>query len=240
MYDAVKVWNAIAEQPRFTHWYPNEFVVRFLSMYVRRRTWNQQTVLHPTRNILGLDCGSGRHVVMLAKEGYTVSWLDVSPKAVELTHGRLQGERLEADVRVGSATALPWPDQHFDVIISHGCLDHLTKTDSEQAMAECARVLTPGGLLYCDLIATLESGSGHGPMVEGKTHLVPMGDDDWFVLQRFFDWADVRALLEPTFTILDAVLSQWGPVLWGDVSGLNTHGPLTPRESRYHIAARKA
>ena len=60
-------------------------------------------------------------------------------------------ENLEVDFRVGNIAQLPYPDQHFDVVVSHGVLDHISMDDAKQAVAEVARVLTTGGLFYCDL-----------------------------------------------------------------------------------------
>jgi ubiquinone/menaquinone biosynthesis C-methylase UbiE len=51
------------------------------------------------------------------------------------------GER--AQVRVGDATGLPYPDGSFDLIVSSLSLHHWDHSD--QAAPELARVLRPGG-----------------------------------------------------------------------------------------------
>jgi ubiquinone/menaquinone biosynthesis C-methylase UbiE len=46
---------------------------------------------------------------------------------------------------VGAAERLPWPDATFDLVVSTTSFDHWA--DQQQGLAECARVLAPGGCL---------------------------------------------------------------------------------------------
>jgi SAM-dependent methyltransferase len=49
------------------------------------------------------------------------------------------------DFQVAEVTALPFPDATFDIVVCNFALGHFPQPDA--ALAECVRVLTPGGIL---------------------------------------------------------------------------------------------
>jgi predicted SAM-dependent methyltransferase len=49
---------------------------------------------------------------------------------------------------VTSATALPFPDASVSHIYTRHCLEHVTRREGEQFVAECLRVLRPGGTIH--------------------------------------------------------------------------------------------
>ena len=62
---------------------------------------------------------------------------------------------LHVDVRPGphveyvtSATSLPFPDASVSHVYTRHCLEHLTRWEGEQFVAECLRVLRPGGTIH--------------------------------------------------------------------------------------------
>jgi len=58
---------------------------------------------------------------------------------VALARARLPG----ADVRIGSAERLPWPDASFELVTTVNALQFAP--DTLEALAECTRVTVPGG-----------------------------------------------------------------------------------------------
>lgn len=53
---------------------------------------------------------------------------------------------------VGDVRALPYPDGHFELVVSNSTLDHFPRAaDLETALRECCRVLVPGGRLLITL-----------------------------------------------------------------------------------------
>ena len=93
--------------------------------------------LHPKR-ILDVGCGLGELGERFAKElGAEVCAIDISPRMVELARSR------GVDAQLGDAENLPYPDASFDCVFAGWVLYHVP--DLSRAVAECARVLTPGG-----------------------------------------------------------------------------------------------
>ncbi|HIN93775.1 MAG TPA: class I SAM-dependent methyltransferase [Alphaproteobacteria bacterium] len=50
------------------------------------------------------------------------------------------------DIRGGVAEDIPFPDDHFDVVIATSVMEHVT--DLEQSLSEVHRVLKPGGIFW--------------------------------------------------------------------------------------------
>lgn len=86
-----------------------------------------------------LDVGSGKgfllHDFMESVPGVDVAGIDISNYAIEHTM-----ESVKPFVRAGSAAKLPWPDQHFDLVISINTLHNLYNYDLDSALKEIERV----------------------------------------------------------------------------------------------------
>jgi ubiquinone/menaquinone biosynthesis C-methylase UbiE len=86
-----------------------------------------------------LDVGSGKgfilHDFREALPGVEVAGIDVSKYGVEHTI-----ESVRPLCRVGTAAALPWPDKHFDLVISINTLHNLYNYELWPALREIERV----------------------------------------------------------------------------------------------------
>ena len=90
------------------------------------------------RDVLEVGCGTG----MILKEIHPVARRAVG---IDISPGMLaQAEERGLEVVEGTATALPFEDDSFDVIYSFKVLAHVEEI--ELAMREVARVLRPGGM----------------------------------------------------------------------------------------------
>ena len=107
----------------------------------------------PNTKVIDVGCGAGRHSFEAYRRGADVIAFDQD--AVELanvdTMLQAMGEAGEApasakaQVVVGDALALPYPDGAFDCVIASEILEHIP--DDDAAIAELVRVLKPGGSL---------------------------------------------------------------------------------------------
>ncbi|MFF1879537.1 class I SAM-dependent methyltransferase [Leifsonia sp. NPDC058230] len=91
--------------------------------------------------VLDIGCGSGELLAMLDRLGVAAAGIDPAPGMVALA--RTKAPR--ADVRLGSAESLPWPDGGFDVACAFNALQFAE--DTLDAVAEAVRVTKPGGLI---------------------------------------------------------------------------------------------
>lgn len=89
----------------------------------------------PGERVLDVGCGKGHVVKALNDLGVDAQGIDLNPQAVEVA--------LVPRVRTMSATALEFEDHTFDAVVSFHAIEHIAPV--EQAIAEIARVVRPGG-----------------------------------------------------------------------------------------------
>ena len=90
------------------------------------------------------------------KTGAEVVGVDPSPSMV----ARAQRRVPTAVVKVGSAEEIPYPDDHFTVVINVLSFHHWA--DREAGLKEILRVLAPGGRLHVVEGKLSEGKDGHG------------------------------------------------------------------------------
>jgi ubiquinone/menaquinone biosynthesis C-methylase UbiE len=225
-------WDASYQRRENFVFSPNEQLVRFISRYVRRRTGLSEfaDILAPPPRplrLLDLGCGIGRHVVFAQEMGLQAYGIDLSPVAIDIARAWVtQCGFTEAAkfLHVGSVTQLPFEDGFFQVAVSHGVLDSMTFDIAEQALGECARVLSPGGLFYCDLISGDDS--RHGREFAGEEIVTTEHERD--TVQSYFNFARIQKLFAGRFDILEAVLVKSENLL-APISNARTHLVLKKR-----------
>ena len=111
--------------------------------------------------ILDAGCGPGRYTLELAKRGYRVAALDLTPANLEFAGRQLRRAGVKKNVRdiiEGSIVDLSqFPDNTFDAVIClGGPLSHvLDRKKRERAVSELIRVTKPGAPLFVSVIARL-------------------------------------------------------------------------------------
>jgi ubiquinone/menaquinone biosynthesis C-methylase UbiE len=94
------------------------------------------------RDVLEVGCGTGLLLARMSGFARTARGVDLSPGMLERALAR------GLDVREGSATRLPFPDESFDVACSFKVLPHVREI--RVALAEMARVVRPRGTIVAE------------------------------------------------------------------------------------------
>ena len=116
----------------------------------------QQLKDEGARRVLDIGCGLGRHLLLLAAEGFDAHGLDVSPTAVETCRRRLREAGLSATVALGPMMVLQLPRGSFDAALAWNVLYHAKTGEIVKTIAGVRALLKAGGLLLTTFISTAD------------------------------------------------------------------------------------
>lgn len=103
----------------------------------RRLALIQQHTALDDRWILDVGCGIGIYVRKFRNFSEHVHGIDLDTERVAA------GARDLPNLQVCASEHLPYPDNTFDVVVLNEVIEHVT--DDQKTIAECLRVLQPGG-----------------------------------------------------------------------------------------------
>lgn len=134
---------------------------RRLEMILR---WGRPTHNGQFARVLVDGCGVGMYVRALLPHSREVHGLDIEAEhlgiaAVNVPEGRYS---------LGACEALPYPDNVFDLVLSHEVLEHVQ--DDAEASREIVRVLAPGGRAVIFVPNRLYPFETHGHYWRGEYH----------------------------------------------------------------------
>jgi ubiquinone/menaquinone biosynthesis C-methylase UbiE len=137
---------------RVIHWAAGYDLLVRLFFLGRERSFRDRLIraarLEPGEPVLDIGCGTGS-LAIAAKHRVDaagmVCGIDASPEMIE--RARRKARKAQVDVRFADSVVerMPFPDGHFDVVLSTMMLHHLPGAARRQCLRETARVLKPGG-----------------------------------------------------------------------------------------------
>jgi len=95
------------------------------------------------RQVLEVGCGAAVDLARFAKGGAIVTGVDLAASAIGLAKANFEQQGLSGRFEVASGEGLPFPDGSFDLVYAHGVVQYTA--DPRRLVAECHRVLKPGG-----------------------------------------------------------------------------------------------
>lgn len=95
------------------------------------------------KRVLEIGFGAGSLLKELYEQGLSVHGIDLSDTHVAFCTRRIELGDFKAAIQQGDAEQLPYKDQSFDLVVSHGVLHHTP--DIRRCFDEIHRVLKPGG-----------------------------------------------------------------------------------------------
>lgn len=177
----------------------------FIAPALLNTTWvlDERLLAHLPEGASLLDVGLGgglftEHIAE-RRPDLRITGVDLSPAQLKRAKRRLArfGDRIT--VALGDATKLDLPDDAFDGVVSYGAIKHWS--DRRAGVAECLRVLKPGGPL---LVTDSERGVHHDVASEFVSRWrsprfmrdVNLGIYYTWVAGRSLDLADARAVAD--------------------------------------------
>jgi ubiquinone/menaquinone biosynthesis C-methylase UbiE len=99
--------------------------------------------LQPGTKLLDVACGSGNLAIPAARQGATVSGMDLAPAMIIQARANAESEGLKADFQEGDAEALQYDDNTFDVVAT--MFGAMFAPRPDVTASELVRVCKPGG-----------------------------------------------------------------------------------------------
>jgi tellurite methyltransferase len=94
--------------------------------------------------VLDLGCGEGRNALFLAENGLDVTAIDISARGIDKLNHLAQAQGLAIRTQVQDMRNCVFEEQ-FDLIISHGCLHFVERTDWVSLLAQFKEHTKLGG-----------------------------------------------------------------------------------------------
>jgi len=133
------IWDKIFKERGKVFIKPQEDVPKIAALFKKQGV----------KKILDLGCGSGRHLIYLAKNNFDVYGIDIAKSGIKIAKNWLKDKNLKAQLKIGDIyQKLPYPDNFFDAIISIQTLHHARVEKIRKLMKEIERILKPKGLIF--------------------------------------------------------------------------------------------
>jgi cyclopropane fatty-acyl-phospholipid synthase-like methyltransferase len=101
------------------------------------------------KKVLDLGCGSGRHLIYFASEGFDIYGFDSSPNALKLARKWLDERNLNVQIYLHRMEKkFPFKTDFFDAIISIQVIHHNKLEVIRKSVSEIERVLKNGGIIF--------------------------------------------------------------------------------------------
>lgn len=189
---------------------------------------------------LDVGCGGGLLAEEFARLGCHVTGVDPAGTALTVARAHAASSGLDITYIAGAGEALPVSDGAFSIVMCCDALEHVA--DPALVIAECARVLAPGGVFLFDTLnRTWRSRALAIWLIQEwpLTRVVPRGVHDWrqFITPQELVTMAQRAGLDPGGMIgLAPTLSLRAvAALWRYKRGAITIGDLG-RRLPYHLS----
>ena len=131
------------------------------------------------KRVLDLGCGSGRHVVLLSKNGFNVYGMDNAESGLKQCRKWLKELKLKAKLKNSSCyKRFPFKDDFFDAVLSVQVIHHAKLKDINLCIKEMERVLKPNGLVFVTVTRNKMKGrASKVKVIEPRTYVMLDGPE---------------------------------------------------------------
>jgi 2-polyprenyl-3-methyl-5-hydroxy-6-metoxy-1,4-benzoquinol methylase len=191
--------------------FPVKTIGKFLYLFPLRRSEVEADIRHleavPQGRLLDVGCGSGEWLATMRELGWLVEGCDFDKHAVGIARQR------GLKVNCGSLEEQNYPDKSFDAVTLNHVIEHVP--DPLHTLAECGRILKPGGKLV--LFTPNNASLGHRIFKESWRGLEPPRHLHVFSMQSMRCVLAAagfqKVLVQPfvvTSVIYESILLRWG------------------------------
>jgi SAM-dependent methyltransferase len=140
--------------------------------------WQSGGLIHG--DVLDIGCGLGDNAVYLAKNGHTVTGLDISPTALKTAKQRAKDAGVDVKFAVADSTKLDGYTDAFDTVIDSGLFHSLDDDGRRSYTAAVHRATRPGATLLLSCFSDANPvGKEPRPAVSEETLRDVLGGAGW-------------------------------------------------------------
>jgi len=168
-----------------------------LGVLSRIRRASKEFKLNNYKRILDLGCGTGKHSIFLAKQGFSVVASDIAPTGLNITKSKAKSLGLnKIEYKLHDMRNIPLENDYFDAVICIWVLHHGTLEDIKMTIHEIHRILKPSGMVITDLSSVDTESFGIGKELDCNTFIGGKGDEE-DVPHHFTTRAELTELFAP-------------------------------------------
>jgi len=135
--------------------------------------------LNGSKSVMDLGCGTGRHSIYLAEQGFKVYATDISETGLEITKSKAEKLNLSnVEFKQHDMRDILYDNNTFDGIICVWTTGHGTLEDSRKSINEIYRVLKPNGIVVIDYVSIYDENYGKGREIEKDTFINNVKDEE--------------------------------------------------------------
>lgn len=160
--------------------YPSEYVIRMLKGNYPKLNFIKNG--YKNKSILEVGCGDGRHMPLFKSLGFSkIAGTEITDEICNITVTKMSDMGVEADIKVGKNSDLPFEDRSFDFLLSWNVCYYLDEEkDFHSHVEEYSRVLKNGGVLLFSIPTKKCFVYKDGVEKDGFMEI----RDDWFGLRN--------------------------------------------------------
>jgi SAM-dependent methyltransferase len=146
--------------------------------------------------ILDLGCGIGRHALLFARAGFSVTGLDLSEIGLSRMKALAADEGLRVSASHGDLRSLPFGGGAFDCVLAYRSIYHCDYRGLIESVGEVRRVLAFGGELFANFLSKESPYSGTGEGITSDPRVRMKFEEGGAVLPHcYLDEDELRFLL---------------------------------------------
>lgn len=124
--------------------YLNAFRLKYFEYDVHTRFLKREFKKHGVRRVIDVGCGTGTHLIRLAKEGFTCTGIDTSAESIALAREAAERANVKVTFRVMEAKDLSSIQSYDAVIMMHV---PMSTPELETSISRITSILQPRGLI---------------------------------------------------------------------------------------------
>jgi len=151
-------------------------------------------------NVLEIGCGTGTNSIWLARQGFTVTGLDISSSAIAIARERAREEDVVCRFLVDDFLSCPLAETPFHLVFDRGCFHSTVASQQREGFVQrVASCLGEGGVWFSLMGNSDQASEGKGPPRLSATEIAESVEPSFEILKLESCLLESRYRFAPRF-----------------------------------------